>query len=56
MLSLSWHNRAKTIHSGTKKALAINAKCLIYIAYLVEPGAFEPDCNVPVNIGFGVPV
>lgn len=38
MLSLSWHNRAITTHLGTKKALAINAKCLICIANLVGRG------------------
>lgn len=34
--ALSWYNRAKTSHSGTKKALAKIAKCMISIDLLVD--------------------
>ena len=42
MLSLSWHNRAKTSHLGTNQALALNVKCLICSTYFVESGDFNP--------------
>ena len=50
-LPLSWHYGAKPTHSDTKKALAINAKCLICNACLVEPGGFEPpSASTPLSV------
>jgi len=40
-LSLPCHSGAKTAPKGTKKALAMNAKCLICIACVVEPGELK---------------
>ncbi len=49
--SLSCQYGAKTAPKGTKKALAINAKCLICLACLVEPGGFEPpSASVPLSV------
>lgn len=50
-LSLPCHYGAKTAPKGTKKALAVSAKCLICIACVVEPGGFEPpSASTPLSV------